>query len=439
MMKKLFVSGLLLVSLLATTTMLFASGQQAQSGQAEGSKQVKITWWALSGGGGADDPRENIRKQIIADFEKANPNVKIDLVMLENEAFKQKVQVAVQAGTPPDLFHSWGGGVMVEYAKAGALKDITSFVQSELTSTIGKGALEVYGYEGKFYGAPYDMGAVGLWYNKDAFAKAGVSVPKTWDDLLAAVPKLKAAGYVPIALGAGDRWPAHFWWVYLAMRLGGKDAFDKAYSGKVSFKDEPFVKAGELLLQLKNLEPFQTGYLGATYDNQAAVMGNGQAAMELMGQWAQDVQVANSSNGKGIGDALAWAPFPAVAGGKGQLTDAMGGGGGYVVGKNAPKETLDFLKFFLQRQYNEALVKIEGTIPVVKGAEVALKERPNHMAIAQAVANAGYYQLYYDQYLPPSVGEAVKDAVVGLLAGKLTPAQCAAAIDDAWQKERTKK
>jgi len=33
----------------------------------------------------------------------------------------------------------------------------------------------------------------------------------------------------------------------------------------------------------------------------------------------------------------------------------------------------------------------------------------------------------------------VKDAVVGLLAGKLTPAQCAAAIDDAWQKERTKK
>lgn len=438
-MKKVLMFGVLLASMLAATTWLFASGQQAQSGQDAGLKQVKITWWALSGGGGADDPRETFRRQLIAEFEKDHPNVKIDLVMLENEAFKQKVQVAVQAGTPPDIFHSWGGGVMVEYAKAGALKDITSFVQSELMPIIGKGALEVYGYEGKFYGSPYDLGAVGLWYNTEILKQAGVSVPKIWDDLLAAVPKIKAAGYVPIALGAGDRWPAHFWWVYLAMRLGGKEAFDKAYGGTGSFKDAPFVQAGELLLQLKKLEPFQTGYLGATYDNQAAVMGNGQAAMELMGQWAPAVQEANSTSGKGIGDALGWAPFPAVASGKGKLTDAMGGGNGYVIGKNAPPEALEFLKFFLKKENNQQFVKLEGSIPVVKGAEEALKESKNAMAIAKAVANAEYYQLYYDQYLPPAVGEAVKDAVVGLLAGKLNPSECAAAIDDAWQKERTKK
>lgn len=438
-MRKMSLVASLIAGLTLAAGSLFASGQQAQSGAPSGSKQVTISWWALSGGGGANDPRENFRKQVIGDYEKANPNVKIDLVMLENEAFKQKVQVAIQAGTPPDIFHSWGGGVMVEYAKAGMLKDITSFVQSDLSPIIGKGALEVYGYQGKFYGAPYDMGAVGFWYNKEAFAKAGVTFPKTYDDLLAAVPKLKAAGYVPIALGAGDRWPAHFWWVYLAMRLGGKEAFDKAYSGQGSFKDPTFVKAGELLAKLNSLTPFQTGFLGDTYDNEAALMGNGQAAMELMGQWAPATEASDSSSGKGIGDNLAWAPFPAVAGGQGKLTDVMGGGNGYVIGKNAPKEALDFMKFFLQKQYNEQLIQVEGIIPVVKGAEEGLKGNANSMAIAQAVGSANYYQLYYDQYLPPAVGEAVKDAVAGLLAGKFDPTQCAAMVDDAWQKERTKK
>ncbi|MFQ3547362.1 MAG: ABC transporter substrate-binding protein, partial [Termitinemataceae bacterium] len=96
-MKRCISVAILVSMLVAATSMVFASGQQAQSGTG---KQVKITWWALSGGGGADDPRENLRREIIAAFEKENPNVKIDLVMLENEAFKQKVQVAIQAGTP---------------------------------------------------------------------------------------------------------------------------------------------------------------------------------------------------------------------------------------------------------------------------------------------------------------------------------------------------
>ena len=46
---------------------------------------------------------------------------------------------------------------------------------------------------------------------------------KTWDDLLAAVKKLKDAGITPIITGGGDKWPMHFYWSHLAMRIGGKD------------------------------------------------------------------------------------------------------------------------------------------------------------------------------------------------------------------------
>jgi len=427
-MKKLL-TALVLFSLFFTAGSVFATGEQ----EASGSGPVEIDWWALSGGGGAVDPREELNKEIIADYEAMHPNVTINLTTLENEAFKQKVQVAIQAGDPPDLFHSWGGGVMVEYANMGQLMDITDFVESTLSKKIGIGALGVYGYDGTYYGAPYDMGGVVMFYNEDIFAEVGIDVPKTWSDLLSAVPKIKAAGYVPIALGAGDKWPAHFWWVYLAMRLGGIDAFNAAYGGNGSFKDDTFVKAGEMLLELAALEPFQTGFLGATYDDQARLMGDGKAAMELMGQWAPSVEANNSASGEGIPN-LGMFTFPAVDGGKGALEDVMGGGNGYVIGANAPEETKDFLDFFLSVDHQIQQVEIEGIIPTVKGAEVALEG--NSKKIADAVANAGYYQLYYDQFLPPAVGEAVKDAVASLLAGSATPEQAAAIIDDAWQLEK---
>lgn len=425
---------LLMLTLLFTQSAVAAGSGEKKPAMDNGN--VEFSWWALSGGGGAKDQRIIVRQQIIKEYEALHPNVHIKLVMLENEAFKQKVQVAIQAGDPPDLFHSWGGGVMIEYAKAGMLRDITKEVKNDFSKRIGMGPLSVYGYDGKFYGVPYDMGAVGVWYNKTIFSKVGIEPPSTWPELLSAVKKIKAAGYVPIALGAGDKWPAHFWWVYLAMRLGGEPAFNAAYSGKGSFADKQFVEAGQKLLDLLALKPFQEGFLGATYDNQAALMGNGKAAMELMGQWAPPVEASNSENGKGIGDNLGWFPFPSVPGGVGKQSDVMGGGNGYVVGKNAPDQTLDFLSFLMQKKYNEQLIKSDGIIPVVAGADEALKGDANMQKVVAAVANAGYYQLYYDQFLPPAVGEAVKDAVVSLLAGKADPKKAAEMIQSSWKMEQ---
>ncbi|MBN1649096.1 MAG: extracellular solute-binding protein [Spirochaetales bacterium] len=427
-MKKRIGIAVLLICVFLIVSVLFVGCKKKEEGP------VTVSWWLLSGGGGADDPRDALNRKIAADFMAANPNVTIEMTILENEAFKQKIKAAIDAGDPPDIFHSWGGGVMVDYANKGMLRDVTSFVKDKLAKKVGIGALGVYGYDGKYYGSPYDMGGVVFWYNKDMFTKAGVSVPQTYDDLLAAVPKFKAMGKVPIALGAGDKWPAHFWWVYLAMRIGGIDAFNAAYGGAGSFKDATFVKAGEMLLKLAALEPFQPGFLGATYDDQARLVGNGTAAMELMGQWAPAVESGNAGDNYIGADKVGIFTFPAVADGKGALTDVMGGGNGYVFGKGAPDAALDFLDFYLSMEYQKEKVDIEGIIPVVKGAETALQG--NAAEIAKAVGNAGYYQLYYDQFLPPAVGEAVKNAVANLLAGTATPESVAAMIDDAWQMEK---
>ncbi len=322
---------------------------QAQAQAPAPAEKVTITWWHIT----TAENQKAVWQKLADEYMAANPNVTIEITVLENEAFKTKLTTVMQSGTPPDIFQSWGGGVMNEYAKAGLLKDITADLDAgggAWRNTFSPGALGVYSYQNKSYGVPWDMGMVGFWYNKDLFSQAGISAPPTtWSELLTDVQKLKDAGITPIALGAGDKWPAAFWWEYLATRVGGQAAFDAAASRTGAFTDPAFVQAGEKINELVALEPFQDGFLGATWGDEATAIGNGKAAMDLMGQWAPGAFNDNSADKNGIGDALGWFPFPMVEGGAGGATDALGGGNGFAIGKNAPAEAVDFVKY-LTRQ-----------------------------------------------------------------------------------------
>ncbi len=407
---------------------------QPTTAPASTERKVVVNWWHIS----TAEDHKALWQQFADEYMATHPNVDIQITVLENEAFKSKLTTVMQSGEPPDIFQSWGGGVMIEYAKAGLLKDITPDLDADngaWRATFSPGALGVYAYEGRNYGVPWDMGMVGIWYNKALFEQAGIaSPPKTWNEFLGAVRKLKAAGITPIALGAGDKWPAMFWWAYLAVRLGGQEAFEKAYSREGSFTDAPFVEAGKKLLELNSLEPFQDGFLSATYSDQATIMGNGKAAMELMGQWAPGVQKDNSPDKQGIGENLGWFPFPIVEGGAGDPGDAFGGGNGFAIGKNASPEAIDFVKYLTGKAQQTRLAQIGIALPVVKGAEEGIED-PLLRVIQSSASVAPYFQLYYDQALPPAVGSVVNDSVQALLAGAMTPEQATQAIEDSVAQE----
>jgi len=394
--------------------------------------KVTVVWWHITTA--AD--QKVVWQKLADEYTAAHPNVTIEITVLENEAFKTKMTTVMQSGQPPDIFQSWGGGVMNEYANAGLLKDITSDLDTGgWRETFSPGALGVYAYKGKNYGVPWDMGMIGWWYNKDLFTKAGIQAPpKTWTELLADVGKLKAAGITPIAVGMGDKWPGMHMWAYLVTRLGGKANFEGALLRTGSFTDAPFVDAGKKLQELIALEPFQDGFLGATYGDEATAMGNGKAAMELMGQWAPGVEKDNSPDKKGIGDKLGWFPFPMVEGGKGDPNDAVGGGNGFAIGKNASPEAIDFVKYLTRAESQVECAKISMCVPVVKGGEAGLTD-PLLKTVQESAAAAKYFQLYYDQALPPAMGSVINDSVQGLFGGKLTPEQLAQAIEDSAKTE----
>ncbi len=388
---------------------------------------VTIEWWHIS----KDDPGKSLFKGIADAYMAAHPNVTINITVLENEAFKTKLTTAMQSGTPPDLFQSWGGGTMAAQADAGMLKDITADVAS-WKDTINAGAMSIYAYNGKQYGIPWDMGMIGFWYNKAAFTKAGISAPPaTWDDYLADVTKLKTSGIAPLAIAGKDMWPSMHLWTYLVARIGGAATLQQMIQSK-DWNTDACTKAGDEVLKLNALQPYQDGYTSATYDNEAAAVGNRKAAMELMGQWAPGVQVADSTDKKGLGSDLGWFPFPSVAGGAGAATDGVGGGNGIAVGKNAPPEAVDFLKFFSSVENADKLnssTPPTALSPVI-GTESTVSD-PNLQAVVAGRNAAGFIQLYLDQATSPALGTAINEATIALFLGKSTPAAVCKAITDA--------
>jgi raffinose/stachyose/melibiose transport system substrate-binding protein len=390
-------------------------------------KPVTIEWWHITTG----EPGKSIFQGIADAYVAAHPNVKINITVLENEAFKTKLATTMQSGTSPDLFQSWGGGIMQAQADAGMLQDITAAV-APWASTINAGAMSIYALAGKQYGVPWDMGMIGVWYNKALFTKAGISAPPaTWDDFLADVSKLKAAGIVPLAIAGKDMWPSMHLWTYLALRIGGGDAMSQMIKSG-NWNTDACKAAGAEVVKLNALNPYQPGFKSATYDNEAAEVGNAKAAMEVMGQWAPGVEANDATNKKGIGADLGWFPFPTVAGGKGAATDGVGGGNGIAVGKNASPEAVDFLKFF-SSVYNAT--KLNASVPAtalspVIGTESAVTDANLQLVLAGR-GKATFMQLYLDQATSPAMGTAINEATIALFEGASTPDKVCAAITTA--------
>jgi len=376
--------------------------------------------------------------EIAKDYNAAHPGVNVQFKYLENEAFKAKLPTMLQADeSRPDLFYSWGGGVMQAQDKAGFLKDVTKDV-SAWDSNLSPTAVDAFKVDGKAVGVPFEVGEVAFYYNKKLFEKAGVKAEdiKSWDDFLGAVKKLKAAGVTPLVVGAGEKWPMHFYYSYLVMRIGGEHALADAKAGKDGgFKNATFVEAGKRLRELGALEPFQPGYLATKHAESAGMFGDGKAAMDLMGQWLLGMQGPNSTGGKGLAEEdIGILSFPVLPGGKGKATDTLGGINGWLVSKSAPPEAVDFLKFFSQEKYAKEAAAKAAYIPVVKGSESAFTD-PHFKRLADDLAKTTYHQNYFDQDLGPSVGRVINDVSVAVAAGQMTPEAAAAAIQEAAEQQ----
>ena len=238
-------------------------------------------------------------------------------------------------------------------------------------------------------------------------------------------------------VGGADKWPLHFYWTHLAMRIGGKAAFEAALRGENGgFEGETFVKAGELFKQLVDLQPFQTGFLGFKNPQAVGYLRRRQGRDDARASAPSITQQrALAADKMGLSDdKLGWFDFPTVPGGKGEPTDTLGGINGWLVTKGAPKEAAEFLKFFVSQGRAEAARRRQLHHSGRQGRARPASAAPSCSNIAQNLANSKYHQNFYDQILGPSVGRVVNDVSAEIAGGSMTPEAAAKAIQDAWKQ-----
>ena len=404
-------------------------------GAASASAATVVKWMHVE----LDPKSVAVWEEIAKEYEAKHPDVDIQLQFLENEAFKAKLPTLLQSNDVPDFFYSWGGGVLEEQSKTGALKDLTEVFDAnggKLRQAYNASAIDGLSFDGKVWAVPYRVSLVSFFYNKELFAKAGVKAEdiKTWDDFSATVKKIKEAGIVPIAGGGGEKWPIHFYWSYLVMRNGGQAVFDAARKGEgEGFMDPAIIKAGEQLAEFGKLEPFQPGYLGSTWPQALGVFGDGKAAIILGFDNTEANQRKNAGDGKGLApENIGRFAFPVVEGGAGKATDTLGGLNGWALTKNASKEAIDFATFLTSKESEEKMATAGMILPVATGAAGAVKN-PLLADSAKQLAASTWHQNFFDQTLGAAVGRVVNDISVEIVSGQMTSEEGAQQIQDAFE------
>jgi multiple sugar transport system substrate-binding protein len=135
-------------------------------------------------------------QQIAKNFEKENPDIKIDIELTPAAQYFVKLDAAAAGGVAPDIF--WiNMPYFIQYAKNGLLEPLNSDIEkSKLDmNNIVASSVKAYQYKGQQLAIPRDVDSIAVWYNKKLFDEAKVSYPTndwTWDQLKAKATQLKA-------------------------------------------------------------------------------------------------------------------------------------------------------------------------------------------------------------------------------------------------------
>lgn len=371
--------------------------------------------------------KEKVYMEAVERFKEKHPGVEVKTLQTPNDTYKQKFAVAMSGGTPPDVFHSWGGSWLKEFVDQDNVLDISSHIDKEHYVEL---ALNNATFDDKVYGVPLGLGVAVFYYNKELFGQHGLTPPETYDDLLEIVDTLTDNKVIPIALANQPKWPGAYYLMYFADRIAGPDLFKNAYhrSGRL-FDDAGYVKAGEYIQELVKKDAFNKGFNGIPYDagQGRQLLYTEQAAMMLM------------SNGL-INNVRDEAPefeakldtflFPALPDGMGSPSN-LSGSTNPVWSVSAKSEhpdlAIELAKELSNLQTAQDYADRTGTITAVQAVNY---KDPFSEKISEYVANAEDIHMPYDQTLPPELAELHKDTTQALFGLSITPEEAAARMEE---------
>lgn len=211
----------------------------SQSGSEGGSPGTVTILGSITGDG------QTRLEQVLAPF---TAETGIQVRYEGSDAFATLLSVRADGGNAPDVALFPQPGLMADFARSGALVPLDSFLTADqLTAAYDDNWLELGSVDGQIYGlwARADVKSL-VWYNPQAFAAAGYTIPTTWDQLLALSDQIVADGSTPWCLGiesgAATGWVGTDWVEDMLLRTAGPEVYDQWVSHAIPFTD-PRVKA----------------------------------------------------------------------------------------------------------------------------------------------------------------------------------------------------
>ncbi|HEX5115415.1 MAG TPA: extracellular solute-binding protein [Pseudonocardiaceae bacterium] len=231
----------------------------------------------------------------------------------------QKLQLLAGQGALPAMFAAGNAPATTKtLAQAGDLVDLKSaLTRLGVINDVQPAAIStIDALYGGFTVLPTEYNIEGIFYNKQVFAQHGITVPQTWDELVADAAKFQQAGIQPFSASGQQGWPITRLISGYLYRDLGPNALAPVAGGTAKLTDPDYVKAAQAVAQLGAKGYFGKGVGSIDYDTSINTFLTGKAAMLYMGSWV----LANVSDPKAdtIGAAnVGFMPFPSVAGGKG--------------------------------------------------------------------------------------------------------------------------
>ena len=354
-------------------------------------------------------------KNLVAAFEKANPNITIKMVSQPADNYFALLQAASISRTGPDLAVQWTGLFDLKYQKfllnlkpyfsASEIAKINGAPYMSVDFNPSKGLL-VMPLEDQFY--------IGF-YNKALFKKAGIAkVPSSWSELNAACTKLKAKGITPMIYGAdtqalGAQFYPFYDFSYQMIGILSPAEWRGLYMGKLPWTSPKIVAQMNKWVSLPKSGCTNKDVLTKT--NILGAFVKGQAAMIVDGNW--DTATLQKGLGKNV------APFvPPYANGK-QHGVVQYPGDGFSVMKYSShqKEAVQFLKFMMTAQAAK-IISAAGLIPDIKGFRTSNPVSNQMLDFAAKQGFAAYPML--DNVIQPEVVTTAQKQLVAAFGGNIS-------------------
>jgi glucose/mannose transport system substrate-binding protein len=264
------------------TAIAVAAGLSFASAAKAGPEVEVLHWWTSGGEAAAI-------KVLVDDF-KSNGGKWTDMPVAGGggDAARTALKARVLAGNAPTAFQMKGPSIQ-EWHEEGALTvGIDAVAKTENWDGALPGPIADHmKCEGKYCAAPVNVHRIDwIWANPKVLAKAGVSMPTTWDEFNAAAEKLKSMGITPLAHG-GQAWQDATVFEAVALGVGGNDFYRKAFVDL-----DPATLGGATMQKVFDQMRKMRGYVDSNFSGRdwnlaTTMVMKGEAAFQIMGDWAK--------------------------------------------------------------------------------------------------------------------------------------------------------